>query len=145
MLPGAPGETCPRPPPRLLAPPGPPAESKARPPIPLTPVSGPESVDMGAAVPVAVSENWLMSLLRPLPTHTAGCGVGLTVMVSDLCTSCGVGDESTTCTLNVTVPAAVGMPLITPVLDSDSPAGNGPELTDHANGALPATACRVAE
>jgi hypothetical protein len=35
------------------------------------------------------------------------------------------------------VPAAVGVPLMTPALDNVKPAGNVPALTDQVSGAVP--------
>jgi hypothetical protein len=50
-----------------------------------------------------------------------------------------------TCTVNVLVPAAVGVPEITPVLAfKDSPAGNVPVLSDHVYGENPPIEDRVA-
>ncbi len=56
--------------------------------------------------------------------------------------------ESTTLTVNVDVPCAVGVPEITTefvVLEpSVSPLGSAPEATDHVNGAAPPDAATVA-
>ena len=38
---------------------------------------------------------------------------------------------SVTCTVNVDVPALVGVPLMTPAAFSESPAGSEPDDTDH--------------
>ena len=38
--------------------------------------------------------------------------------------------ESATCTVKFAVPAVVGVPVMAPVLDSDSPAGKLPVLMD---------------
>ena len=64
-----------------------------------------------------------------LSDRTASPG-GTTVMDSGAVTVC-VGDPlSVTATVNVEVPLAVGVPAITPALDSARPAGRLPETTD---------------
>jgi hypothetical protein len=53
--------------------------------------------------------------------------------------------ESVTCTVMLLEPAVVGVPLITPVVDeSDKPAGNVPEASDHVYGWVPFVAVTVA-
>ena len=63
----------------------------------------------------------------------------VTVIVSDCVAEAPV--ESVTLTVNVEVPAAVGIPATVTelvVLDpSDSPAGSVPELIDHVKGEVP--------
>ena len=50
---------------------------------------------------------------------------------------------STARTVTLLVPPAVGVPLITPVLELiDNPEGNAPALILHTNGALPPLAAR---
>ena len=67
-----------------------------------------------------------------------------TVRVSDLVED-DSPTESPTCTVKVDVPVAVGVPLITPSVDSDSPAGNEPDATDHEYGGVPPEADNVCE
>ena len=56
----------------------------------------------------------------------------LTVMLRFVVALSGVLSESSTSTVKLAVPAVVGVPEMTPVLDvSDSPAGKVPELTLH--------------
>jgi hypothetical protein len=40
-------------------------------------------------------------------------------------------EASWTCAVEVNVPAAVGVPVMVPALDSVNPVGNAPEMTDH--------------
>ena len=54
-----------------------------------------------------------------------------TVMDSEADCVCAGDPLSFTCTANVEVPLAVGVPEITPALDSDNPAGSLPEAIDH--------------
>jgi hypothetical protein len=53
--------------------------------------------------------------------------------------------ESVTCTVKLNVPAAPGVPEITPALLSDSPAGSEPALSAHVYGGMPPLAASVAE
>jgi hypothetical protein len=48
-------------------------------------------------------------------------------------------------TVNVAVPAVVGVPLRVPLLDSVMPAGGVPEASDHVYGVVPPVAASVAE
>ena len=51
---------------------------------------------------------------------------------------------SVTCTLNVAVPAAVGVPLIVPLAAPKvSPDGRAPETMDHAQGEVAFVTCKV--
>ena len=50
-----------------------------------------------------------------------------------------------TLTVGVYVPAAVGVPLMTPPGDKVSPVGKEPDASDHVYGMLPPLAARVAE
>ena len=43
------------------------------------------------------------------------------------------------------VPEFVGVPLITPAVESDNPGGNVPTVTAHVNGAVPPTAVKVVD
>ena len=53
--------------------------------------------------------------------------------------------ESATRTVKLDVPRVLGVPLITPAVDSDRPAGKVPLVTDHAYGVTPPDAIRVVE
>ncbi len=53
--------------------------------------------------------------------------------------------ESVTRTVKVEDPAAEGVPEIAPAEESDKPAGNAPEASDHIYGPAPLTADNVAE
>ncbi len=44
---------------------------------------------------------------------------------------------SASCTVNVLLPVAVGVPLITPALESERPAGNDPLATLHVTAGVP--------
>ena len=55
----------------------------------------------------------------------------VTVMESDLVTEAAGEEESVTCTVNVEVPAVVGVPEITPDELRLSPAGRDPDVRDH--------------
>jgi hypothetical protein len=52
---------------------------------------------------------------------------------------------SVTFAVKLDVPAVVGVPVITPALDSVNPAGKVPTLTDHVSGAVPPLAASVVE
>ena len=52
---------------------------------------------------------------------------------------------SATCTVKLLVPAAVGVPLMTPALLKLKPAGSVPELTDQVYGVVPPLAANVCE
>jgi len=52
---------------------------------------------------------------------------------------------SVTRTVKFDVPEFVGVPLITPAVESDNPGGNVPTVTAHVNGAVPPTAVKVVE
>jgi hypothetical protein len=58
-------------------------------------------------------------------------GVVLTAIDSFAVAVCAGDPLSFTLTVKVAVPFAVGIPEITPPLDSDNPAGRLPEATDH--------------
>ena len=58
-------------------------------------------------------------------------GVVLTVIDSFADAVCTGDPVSFTVTLNEAVPFAVGVPEITPPLDSDNPAGKLPDAIDH--------------
>lgn len=53
--------------------------------------------------------------------------------------------ESVTLTVNVEDPLVVGVPEITPAVESVSPAGKVPEETDQLYGLVPLVACKVVE
>ena len=53
--------------------------------------------------------------------------------------------ESVAVTVKVEVPAAVGVPEITPAVDSDNPAGRLPVVTAHVYGGTPPVAINDAE
>jgi hypothetical protein len=52
-------------------------------------------------------------------------------MLNALCTVCGVLLESATCTVKFAVPAVVGVPEISPLVDRVRPAGKLPATSDH--------------
>ena len=56
---------------------------------------------------------------------------------------CAGDAVSFTPTVNVAVPFAVGVPEITPALESDSPAGRLPDVTDHVYPGVPPVALSV--
>ena len=51
---------------------------------------------------------------------------------------------SFTCAVDVKLAAAVGVPEMTPAVESDSPDGREPETRLHVYGAMPPLACKVA-
>src|SRR5450755_1075252 len=109
-----------------------PRGSKVSAAIRLSPVSAPESVAIGVALPVAVSEKALTLLLAPLPTHTDALGAADTCSWRARVADVAVGVvASSAVTVKLAVPTAVGVPLITPAADRVSPAGSAPALTDH--------------
>lgn len=67
----------------------------------------------------------------------------LIVIESGFC--CGCEALSVTRKVGVDVPALVGVPLITPALDSASPPGKVPEDTVHEYGGDPPEAAKVCE
>src|ERR1700733_2210391 len=67
---------------------------------------------------------------------------GSTVRVSCWVAVCAGLPESVACTVNVEVPAVVGVPEMVPSLASDSPAGSDPEVTDQLYGLVPPEADR---
>jgi hypothetical protein len=58
-------------------------------------------------------------------------GAALTAIDSCAEAVCAGDPLSVTATVNVAVPLAVGVPEITPALESDSPLGRLPDVTDH--------------
>ena len=66
-------------------------------------------------------------------------------MVIDSCLVVVCDWLSATCTVNVDVPAAVGVPLMTPPLDNVNPAGSAPVGRDHVYGDIPPEAVNVCE
>ncbi len=66
-------------------------------------------------------------------------------MVSENCllAICGVTAPSTTVAVNIDVPALLGVPLSTPLLERARPRGSDPELTLQAYGGVPPVASRV--
>jgi hypothetical protein len=88
-----------------------------------------------------------------VPTVPAGklavvidTGAGLTTMLRLAVEVSGVLSESLTPTVKLEVPAAVGVPEITPVLAfSANPAGKLPVLMLHVYGATPPLAANVCE
>jgi hypothetical protein len=58
---------------------------------------------------------------------------------------CGGTDWSITVTGRLYVPLRFGVPEMTPLLPRVKPSGSAPGCTDHANGAVPATAVSVWE
>lgn len=83
------------------------------------------------------------------PATPAGNEVDVTVSdppitIDNVCVA--VRDPlSVTPTVKFEVPALVGVPLITPAVDSDNPAGKVPVETAQVYGAVPPTAARVVE
>jgi hypothetical protein len=75
--------------------------------------------------------------LIPVPTSAEdevstvelAAGAPTTVKEKEAIAVAGVLSESATCTAKVETPAAVGVPDITPVGESDSPGGKAPEAT----------------
>ncbi len=53
--------------------------------------------------------------------------------------------ESVTLTVNVNVPASVGVPLMIPVEDKARPGGSDPDTTDQVLGGVPPNALTSAE
>ena len=56
---------------------------------------------------------------------------------------CAGDSESVTLTLKDAVPLAVGVPEITPAVESDNPAGKLPAAKDHVSGDTPPVAVRI--
>ena len=71
--------------------------------------------------------------------------LALTSMVSMAVAVAGVDSESVTSTVKLTLPEAVGVPLMVPPLESESPAGSDPEARLHLYGDVPPVADSVAE
>src|SRR5579872_315782 len=66
-------------------------------------------------------------------------------MVSDAVEAFVASTPSATATTNAKVPAAVGVPVIAPVVAfTDNPAGSEPDASDHAYAPEPPEACSVA-
>jgi hypothetical protein len=85
----------------------------------LSAVIVPASTVSGEAFPFAARANALTTLLPPLVTNTSGSTVGATVTVKLRVAVCAAGvAESATFTVNVLVPAWLGVPVI-PTLDLD--------------------------
>ena len=61
-----------------------------------------------------------------------------TVMLSDC--DAVAPELSRTCTVKLEVPGAVGVPLIAPLADSDTPAGSEPPLTENVYPPVPPVA-----
>jgi|ERR1017187_434813 hypothetical protein len=73
----------------------------------------------------------------------AGALAGLTVTLNCLVALAEL--LSVTCTVKVDEPAAVGVPLSVPPVESVSPAGGDPEVTDQVYGATPPEAASCCE
>ncbi len=56
-----------------------------------------------------------------------GCAAAATLSVKAFVAICGVLAESFTCAVKLKLPAAPGVPAITPALESDNPPGNCPD------------------
>jgi len=88
-----------------------------------------------AAVTVAKYGTPAIALLRSVETIES---VGLTVMLVGNVAVCAGVDASDTCNVKVTVPAAVGIPAITPVAAlRDRPAGSAPAEMVQFRGKVP--------
>ncbi len=73
-----------------------------------------------------------------------GVPAAATVSENDWGAVCAVGvAESVTVMVKVDVAAVVGVPVITPAVLMDSPAGRVPEVTAQVYGAVPPLAARV--
>ena len=75
---------------------------------------------------------------------SGGGGAGATVILSALLTLCAGEEESVTRTVNEKLPLCVGVPEITPALESVNPGASVPEATLHAYGVVPPVAAWVA-
>jgi len=65
-------------------------------------------------------------------------------MLND-CVAVSAGElESVAFTVNDVVPACVGVPVMSPLVESASPAGSDPLARDHVYGAVPPVADRIA-
>jgi hypothetical protein len=71
--------------------------------------------------------------------------VGFVISENDFVAVCDGDPLSVTCTVKVAVPGVVGVPLITPALDSVRPCGKIPEESDQVYGAVPFAGASVCE
>ena len=67
-------------------------------------------------------------------------------VIDSCCVAVAAGDSlSVTDTVKLELPLAVGVPVMTPALESDRPAGRLPEAIDHVYPGVPPLAFSVAE
>jgi hypothetical protein len=82
---------------------------------------------------------------RELVVICTGTTDVVTVMLNDFVAVWAGDEESFAWTVNVNVPAPVGVPEIVPLVESVRPPGNEPELTLQLYGVVPPVAASVAE